>query len=115
MLVVFLYSIVSVAYIGMTPKGFPGVSARCDCRVLILALSQSFLYLFVAHDNTLMSYETSMRADQQTKLCKSRRRMRMKVDASKRRLISPSNYYWSSQGGAAVAVLFVLCSVLFHF
>ena len=36
-------------------KGYPCVSTRCTCGVLILALSQSLIDLIVARDDTLMN------------------------------------------------------------
>ena len=59
-----------------------------------------------------------MRAEQPTKLCKPRRKMRVKVGAQKKkRFKTPptSNYYWPSQGGTFVVLSVVLCSVLFNF
>ena len=53
-LVVFLCSSVSVVL--LTPKGSPNVATHYDCRILLI----------VARDHTLMSKETSMRAEQPT-------------------------------------------------
>ena len=55
-----------------------------------------------------------MRAEQPTKLCKSRWKIRVKVGAPLNRFKPPGNYCLPSQGGSFVAVLFVFlfCGVL---
>ena len=54
-----------------------------------------------------------IRAEQPTRLCKSRRKMRVKIGAPLNRFKPPSNYHWPSQGGTFVAVS--ICLVLFNF
>ena len=98
-LVVFFCSSVSVVL--LTPQGSPGISTRCNCRVIILASPQ---YFNCSRDDILIA----LGAEQPTKLCKPRRKMRGKVRFRSNRFNPPPHAcFWPAQGGTFVAVSFV--------
>ena len=90
----------------LTLKRSPGVSTRSYCRFLIIASSVFSLILNVACDDTLMSCETSRRAEQPTKLCKPQLKIGVRLTYRKTGLKPPTIITGSPN---------VAFSLLFHF